>query len=298
MKVLVAGSTGYLGRHVVRELHARGHRVRALARTPDKLAPLRDAVDEIHVADATDPDALDGCCEGVDAVFSSVGLMGKSGKLTCWDVDYAANRNLLDQAGRAGVEKFVYTSVLRAPGLERTQLVRAKRAFEDELKRSGMPHTILYPNGFFSDMNEFLDMARRGRAYVFGTGGLRINPIDGADVADAAANALVHDADAIDLGGPDILTHEQIAREAFRALGTRPRITHLPLWTIKTALFLLRRLTPLRTHQLAEFPLTVLTQDVLAPTIGHRRLADHFTERVIPRGGDGIARWRNDRAKN
>ena len=117
MKVLVAGSTGYLGQHVVRELHARGHQVRALVRSPAKLDPVRDAVDETHQADATDPDALAGCCDGADAVFSSIGLMGKSSKFTCWQVDYAANRNLLEEARRAGVKKFIYTSVVRAPGL-------------------------------------------------------------------------------------------------------------------------------------------------------------------------------------
>ena len=90
--------------------------------------------------------------------------MGKSSKFTCWQVDYAANRNLLEEARRAGVKKFIYTSVVRAPGLDKLALVRAKRAFEEELKRSGMPHTILYPNGFFSDMDEFLTMARKGRA--------------------------------------------------------------------------------------------------------------------------------------
>ena len=282
LKVLVAGSTGYLGQHVVRELHARGHQVRALVRSPAKLDPVRDAVDETHHADATDPDALAGCCDGADAVFSSIGLMGKSSKFTCWQVDYAANRNLLEEARRAGVKKFIYTSVVRAPGLGKLPLVRAKRAFEEELKRSGMPHTILYPNGFFSDMDEFLTMAGKGRAYLFGSGSFRINPIDGADVAAAVADALASDAEAIDLGGPDILTHEQAAQQAFRAVGNPPRITHVPLWPVKAGLVLLRRLTPLRTHQLIEFPLTVLTQDVLAPTTGRHHLAEYFQQAASP----------------
>ncbi|MBS1883931.1 MAG: SDR family oxidoreductase [Actinobacteria bacterium] len=277
---MVAGSTGYLGQHLVRELHGRGHQVRALVRSPDKLDPIRDAVDETHRADATDPDALAGCCEGADVVFSSIGLMGKSSKLTCWQVDFAANRNLLEEARRAGVKKFIYTSVVRAPGLDKLELVRAKRAFEEALKGSDMPRTILYPNGFFSDMDEFLAMARKGRAYLFGSGNFRINPIDGADVAAAAAAALTGNDEAVELGGPDIFTHEEIAQQAFRAAGNPPRITHVPLWTVKAGLTLLRRLTPLRTHQLIEFPLTVLTQDVLAPATGRSHLAEYFQQAV------------------
>lgn len=124
-----------------------------------------------------------GCCDGIDAVVSAVGLVGKGGRQTCWDVDYGANRNLLGEAGRAGVGRFVYTSVVRAPALEKLQLVRAKRAFEQDLRSSGMAHTILYPNGYFSDFDAYLDMARKGRVYLFGDGNFRINPIDGADVA-------------------------------------------------------------------------------------------------------------------
>lgn len=278
MRVMVAGATGYLGRHIVRELKDRGHFVRALARDAARLEPVRDAVDEVFTADATDQKALAGCCDGMDAVISSVGLVGKAGNKTAWDVDYAANRNLLEEAGRAGVGKFVYTSVVRAPALEKLQLVRAKRAFEAELRGSGLAYTILLPNGYFSDFDAYLEMARNGRVYLFGDGSLRINPIDGADVATAAVEALDAAATEVELGGPEILTHEEIANAAFRASGTPPRIRHIPAWVITAGLTLLRWVTPLRVHGVIEFPLTVLTHDVLSPAVGRHRLADHYQE--------------------
>ncbi|MFG1905707.1 SDR family oxidoreductase [Kribbella sp. NPDC048928] len=278
MRVMVAGATGYLGRHIVRELKDRGHFVRALVRDAVRLETVRDAVDEVFTADATDQKALAGCCDGMDAVISSVGLVGKAGKKTAWDVDYAANRNLLEEAGRAGVGKFVYTSVVRAPALENLQLVRAKRAFEAELRGSGLAYTILLPNGYFSDFDAYLEMARDGRVYLFGDGSFRINPIDGADVAAAAVDALDAAAHEVELGGPEILTHEEIANEAFRAAGTPPRIRHIPTWVITAGLTLLRWVTPLRVHGVIEFPLTVLTHDVLSPAVGRHRLADHYKE--------------------
>jgi uncharacterized protein YbjT (DUF2867 family) len=278
MRVFVAGSTGYLGGHIVRELKGRGHYVRALARHPGRLGSLRDAVDDVFTADATDREALAGCCDGIDAVVSAVGLVGKGGGQTCWDVDYGANRNLLEEAVRAGVGEFVYSSVVRAPALEKLELVRAKRAFEKELRDSGIAYTILLPNGFFSDFDEYLGMAKKGRVYVFGDGGFRINPVDGADVAAAAVDALTGDADEVEVGGPEVLTHEQIAREAFRAVGVPPRVTHIPAGLLKVGLVLMRRLTPLRMHGVVEFPLTVLTHDVLSPAVGRRRLADYYRE--------------------
>ncbi|MEU9098576.1 NAD(P)H-binding protein [Streptomyces sp. NPDC048361] len=251
----------------------------------------------MHIGDATDPEALRGCCDGVDVVVSTIGLVGKGrsggrgpGKgggrgsaPTCWDVDYGANRALLAEARRAGAARFVYVSVVRAPGLERVQLVRAKREFEAELRRSGLAHTVLYPNGFFSDMDEYLDMARKGRAIVFGGGRFRINPVDGADVAAAVADAVTGAAEEVELGGPDVLTHEEIARQAFRALGRPARITRLPAWTLRAGLGAARLLTPLRVYGRLEFPLTVLTEDVLAPATGRRHLADHFREAAADR---------------
>lgn len=276
MRVLIAGSTGYLGQHIVRQLKERGHHVRALARNSARLEPVRDAVDEVFTADATDQEALAGCCEGMDAVISAVGLVGKRSKQTCWDVDYGANRNLLREASRATVGKFVYSSVVRAPALEKLQLVRAKRAFESDLRSSGLPYTILFPNGFFPDFDAYLTMARKGRAYVFGDGKFRINPVDGADVATAAIGSLTTDVGEIELGGPEVLTHEQIARQAFRTLDAAPRITHLPAGILKATLTLMRHLTPLRVHGVIEFPLTVLTHDLISPTTGHRHLADYY----------------------
>jgi uncharacterized protein YbjT (DUF2867 family) len=278
MRVLVAGATGHLGLQIVRELTSRGHRVRALARNTARLEPVHDAIDEVFTADATDRSALTGCCDDIDAVVSTIGLVGKAGGRTCWDIDYGANRNLLTEAVRARVGKFVYTSVIRAPALEELQLVRAKRAFEQALRESGTAYTVLFPNGFFSDFDEYLEMARKGRIYLFGDGGFRINPIAEADVAAAAVDALDANVTAVELGGPDVLTHEQIAGEAFSALGRPARTTQMPTWVPDAGLAAMRRLTPLGVHGVVEFPITVLTHDLVSPAIGSRRLADHFRQ--------------------
>jgi uncharacterized protein YbjT (DUF2867 family) len=248
---------------------------------------MHDAVDEIFAADATDLQALVGACDGMNAVVSTIGLVGRGSKQTCWDVDYAANRHLLDEAVHAAVNKFVYISVVRAQPLERLQLVRAKRAFERDLRHSGVAYSILQPNGFFSDFDEYLQMARKGRVYVFGDGQRRINPIDGADVGAVVVEALSSDIAVIPLGGPEILTHEQIARAAFHALGTTPRVSRIPVGLVKAGLVLLRHLTPLRVHGTLEFPLTVLSHDVISPsTTGRRHLSQHFQDAVTHNASD------------
>ena len=112
---------------------------------------------------------------------------------------------------------------------------------KQDLLNSGMAYTILLPNGYFSDFDEYLKMARKGRVYLFGDGSFRINPIAGTDVAAAAVDSLTADDVEVELGGPDVMTHEQIAEEAFRALGAPPRITHVPAWILTSSIAAMRR---------------------------------------------------------
>lgn len=74
---LVTGSTGYLGGRLVPELLAAGHRVRCMARTPDKLRdhPWADRV-EIVQADALDPDAVRRALDGVDVAYYLIHALG------------------------------------------------------------------------------------------------------------------------------------------------------------------------------------------------------------------------------
>lgn len=175
-KVLVAGATGYLGQYVVKEFKKQGYWVRALARSADKLDGLKDYVDEAFVGAVTDPASLAGVCQDIDIVFSSIGITKQKDNLTYMDVDYQGNKNLLDEAKKEGVDKFIYISVFNAEKMSHLKGVRAKLAFTETLKKSGMDYLIVNPNGFFSDMLDYLNMAQQGRGYAFGSGEYRINP--------------------------------------------------------------------------------------------------------------------------
>ena len=189
-RVLVAGATGYLGGYVAREFKDRGYNVRALARSPEKLDRLRGSLDDVFQAEITQPHTLEGVCDAIDIVFSSVGITKQKGNLTFKDVDYQGNRNLLEVAQAAGVKKFIYTSVFRGPSLLHLDIIKAHEDFVTVLKASGMEYAVIRPNGFFSDMGEYLKMARKGRVYLIGAGDNRINPIHGADLAEVCVDAV------------------------------------------------------------------------------------------------------------
>lgn len=100
-RVLVAGATGYLGGFVAREFKARGYFVRALARSPEKLAPLRDWLDEIVKAEVTRPETLTHVCDGVDVVFSSIGITKQKDGLTFRDEEDEESRPFAGQTARS-----------------------------------------------------------------------------------------------------------------------------------------------------------------------------------------------------
>jgi uncharacterized protein YbjT (DUF2867 family) len=274
-RVLVAGATGYLGRFVATELKSRGHFVRALARSPHKLDDMRDQLDEIVRGEVTDPASLEGACDGIEVVFSSVGITKQKGGLTWKDVDYQGNKNLLEVAQRASVQKFIYASVFNGPNLRHLDIVRAHEDFVDVLKDSGIDYAVIRPTGFFSDMAEFYKMARRGRVYLFGRGDNKVNPIHGADLAVTCADALDGERQEIDVGGPEVLTYREIAQLALRVQGKPTRISSLPKFIVKSIIFVTR---VLNRHQgeLLAFMATAMTSDVVAPRTGTRTLEAYF----------------------
>ena len=127
-------------------------------------------------------------------------------------------------------------------------------------------------------MADFFNMAKRGTIYTFGNGSLQSNPIHGLDLADFIADNLESSPIELPIGGPDILTQDQIATLAFQALNKPPKIRHVPIIIPKLLAPTIRLLTPVKTHGPIEFFLTVLTQNMIAPQTGTHHLADHFNK--------------------
>jgi len=184
-RVLVAGATGYLGRFVVQEFKKQGFWVRALARNANKFNDQNKNIDEKFIGEITNSNSLSGICKDIDIVFSSIGITKQKDGLTYMDVDYQGNVNLLDEAKKERVQKFIFVSVFNSENMKNLKGIHAKVKFEEELKKSGVGYSIIYPNGFFSDMLEYLQMAKKGKGYVFGSGENKINPIHGEDIRDS-----------------------------------------------------------------------------------------------------------------
>ena len=276
-KILLAGSTGYLGIYIAKELQQRSYFFRAIARSPEKLAKNDIEANETLKAELTDPNSIKKCCEGVDIVISTVGITRQKDGLTYMDVDYQANMNLLIEAQKSGAKKFIYISVLNGEKLRNLKICDAKELFVEQLKRSGIDYCIVRPNGFFSDMSEIFNMAKNGRIYLFGKGKLKANPIHGEDLATFCVDAIETPDKEVEIGGPETLTQNEMASMAFKVLGNKPKITYIPDWIRVTVLKLVKLVTISRFYGPVEFFMTVMAMDMLAPEYGNHTLKEYFT---------------------
>jgi uncharacterized protein YbjT (DUF2867 family) len=279
-RVLVAGAGGHLGRHVVRAFRDRGYRVRALTRRRDATAVMLGA-DEVAHGDLLRPDTLPAACADAHLVFSCAGasldLRALGDRRGYAEVDERGNLALLDAARRAGVERMAYVSLARGPQLAHLEYVRAHEAVVRALAASGLAPTVIRPTGFFYVFAEMLRVARSGRALVIGSGDARTNPIHEADLAESCVDAAAAGRAALEVGGPEVLTREEIARLAFTALGRPARVSHVSP-RLFTGLAGAARPFHRRLADLLEFGAAVSVADVVAPAYGTRTLGAYFRE--------------------
>ena len=119
-RVLVTGATGFVGSHTVVALLDRGHRVRVLARTPDKvprvLEPLGVDPADVEVAPGgmTDAVAVRDALAGCDAVLHAAAQVDFAPGGADHDANVVGTRTVVGEAVHGGIDHVVYTSTIGA----------------------------------------------------------------------------------------------------------------------------------------------------------------------------------------
>lgn len=204
--------------------------VRALARDPKKL---HCPVDDVFVGHATDGRTLRGLCDGIDVVFTSIGIHSFGAQPTLWEVDYRANMNILEEAVRAGVKHFMFLSVLRCQELSRTSAIGdARQRVSNAVMQSGLSYTIWEPTGFFNDMEELFTVAQKiGIVTLMGKGDAQLNPLSALDLGEEIAR-MIHEQDLPNavrpVGGPENIFQTDAVDMVCAALETTPRSIRIP----------------------------------------------------------------------
>ncbi|MDA3643412.1 NAD(P)H-binding protein [Saccharopolyspora indica] len=294
-RVLVVGATGYVGRHIVARLHEDGYRVRAVVRDEERaLAPgaygapaLAERVDEWVVARGGRADVDAAVMSDVDHVVSALGVTRQ--KADPWEIDFLLNLRYLELAEEERVDSFLYVGVMNA-ATGTSMVSRSKHAFMEALRRADVGPQIVNPSGYFSDLTEIFDLARRGMAFGLGDGHVRLSPIHGADLAEFCVSRLRAGAGTWDVGGPEALSYREIVQMAFDAAGRKPRYVRVPGALASSAVWAADRLSP-RAGSLTRFFLEGMQTDSVGVPFGTRTLRDYFAslsdqlQRSAERGG-------------
>lgn len=282
-EVLVVGASGYAGRHLVVHLAQSGYKVRALVRSrvsaeqPGAFGapPLAGHVAEWVERAITWPGAATGLTEGVQHVVSALGVTRQ--KADPWVVDFLANLHVLEDARRTGVQSFTYVNVMHVWS-GRSMILRSKAAFCAALEQSSLRAHLINPSGYFSDVTEFLEMARRGLVILPPDPDVRVQPIHGADLAEFCVSKMTGPSGSWDVGGPDILSYREIAELAADAVNRPVRMLTVPRALASAGVAVASRLNR-RSRDLAEFFDDGLTQEAIGQPFGTHHLKDHFASR-------------------
>jgi len=227
---LVTGATGYVGGRLVPHLLAAGHEVRVLVRHPERVSqmPWADKV-KIYAGDANDASSLSTAMQGVDVAYYMIHSIGSIGDFEKLERETAMT--FASCAKAADVKRIIYLGGLQNdPKLSKH--LRSRAAVGDILLKSGVP-TIAF-----------------GAAVILGSGSLsfemlrylterlpamitprwvrtRIQPIAVRDVLRYLTAAAVLEPElnrTFDIGGPDVLSYEEMMQGYAKVAGLRKRI--------------------------------------------------------------------------
>lgn len=267
--ILVVGATGQLGTAIVRRLVAANQPVRALVRRGSKYQHLQGPGVEIAFGDLRDEASVDAACQGVEVVMATATVILPHGRPYSFkSVDGDGYQTLIDASKKHNVKQFVMVSVPVTPQDSKVPAFHYRRITEERLKQSGLNYTIFQASLFMDCWFAFIGSTLPARGTEAATikrqfwflkmfMGLVGNLIEGLNMALVAGSAKTRHAfvttdnvadfmvksinhprarnAVFQIGGPEILTWEQVVSTYGSVLGRRIKPLYAPNGVFRVA---------------------------------------------------------------
>jgi uncharacterized protein YbjT (DUF2867 family) len=249
--LLLTGATGLVGSALLRRLIGEGTQVRCLVRDPRRLGAQRVRV-QIALGDLTDPPSFRNAMRGVDTVVHLAASIRDQPRGSIEELNGIATWRMVRAAQRAGVERFVFFSVLGASTHHRARFFRAKALAEQAVAEADLHSTIFAPSIVYAPGDRWLTLLERMALLpvmpVSGRGRAAYQPIWAEDVADCVIAALRDtpppaggrgDVERFELAGPQTLSQDEIIRLVLRSQHRNRPLLHVPTPLVSRGLRLL-----------------------------------------------------------
>ena len=236
--ITVFGGTGFVGSQVVQALARQGWRIRVACRRPDRAYKLQTAgtVGQIKavLCDAGDAAQVAEAIHGANAVINLVGILYETPGRTFEAMHVGVSRTIAEACAAAGVDRLVQMSALGVSPESDSDYARTKAAAEMAVREVKPDAVIVRPSVVFGAgddfLNKFAKMAQMAPVLpLIGGGQTKFQPVYVGDVAEALARAAGRAEAAgqtYELGGPAVMTFEDVlrlvARETYRTPGFVP----------------------------------------------------------------------------
>ena len=252
MKVFLTGSTGYVGRQVVRDLIAAGHAVACLVRPGSEGKLPADAAGRVDIVrgDVLETKTYHDQLQLCEAIINLPGLLREFPRrgITFEGVHYAGAVRLIDEAKKANVSRFVHMSALGVRQGAIPKYQETKYRAEEYLKSSGLRWTVFRPSLMFGNEKEglmnFISVLRDLLNMmplvvpVLGSGSYQFQPVAVQDVSQGFVRSLVNEdsvGKAYDVAGPDRYTYNELLDTVSYVTGKRKIKFHQPMFLMKIA---------------------------------------------------------------
>jgi uncharacterized protein YbjT (DUF2867 family) len=239
--ILVSGGTGFVGSAVVKYLLDRGEEVAVLGRDASKIRSTFGKV-EPRQANVQEPDGLQQAMQGIDVVVNAVQFPTSPIEVprrgwTFEATDFRGTVNQIEAAKAAGVRRFVYVSGVGADAGAEKHWFRYKHQAEQHLQESGLEWVVVRPTWVYGPADHALNRLLGFTKFLpflplFGDGEQAMQPVFVQDVG-AVVGEAVRKPEAtnqlFELGGPDVMSMNEVLKTAMDVAGRRRPILHQPI---------------------------------------------------------------------
>lgn len=298
--ILVTGGSGYLGSHIVRQLVEAGKAVRVMVHNRAR-AEHEGRLSGLPVtwveADITQPETLDQALEGIEAIIHTVAIAIEKRGRTYESINYQGTVNLVDAATRVGIRRLVNISQLGASADLPYRFLASKGRAQAYVAQSNLDWTAFRPSVIWGPEDEFANTFAKLVPLtplifpIVGGEDARFEPVWVGDVAASVIKAIDDPTTfgvEYELGGPEVLTLEEIERRTLEALKARR-------WMIPFPLPLLRLIVTLMEALLPAPPVTRSLLELLAVSnVTTNNALDRFVKEPRPFTADNTRAYMND----